>query len=370
MSIGQDGVSGLAIPPSLVETRGMALPPWKKVLLVDLGFLGDTVHSVPAIRALALGGIRVDVMTTPIGAEILSLVPEVKKTWVAPLRKPSPPPWKNLGTVLAIRKEKYDAAITLTSGERNLVTTALSGATERLGVIGKRRWWFFLLPLTRRVTPPDRDQPLYGQRLDGLRQMGWEGSNPGWAWRMPGGGDVLPGQTSLGASVYLSLSAFGSPLKEWPVRLWAQALQYVWQRSPQVKFIVGFADNPREKQRAAQLAEVSRNPRQLQVLHSTQTLASLAGLLQKVDLFAGLDSGILHLAVALGKPTVSVFRDYVGKAEWAPEGRNHRILSRPCKCHRLKKNLCGEEARCLAGVSPEEVGDAISQLLSCKPEAS
>ena len=31
----------------------MALPPWKKVLVVDLGFLGDTIHSIPALRALA-----------------------------------------------------------------------------------------------------------------------------------------------------------------------------------------------------------------------------------------------------------------------------------------------------------------------------
>lgn len=169
--------------------------------------------------------------------------------------------------------------------------------------------------------------------------------------------------------MYLSISAFGSPLKEWPVSLWAQALRYIWQRRPQVKFIVGFADNPREKQRAAQLAEVTRNPRQLEVLHSTQALASLAALLQKVDLFAGLDSGILHLAVALGKPTVSVFRDYAGTTEWAPEGPKHRLLIRPCECHRRKKNLCGQEARCLAGITPEEVGGAMLELLSCKSGA-
>lgn len=345
----------------------MPFSDWKKVLLVDLGFLGDTVHSAPAIRALALAGIRVDVMTTPVGAEILSLVPEVGRIWTVPLRKPSPPPWKNLGTLLGVRREKYDAAITLSGAERNLFTTAFSGATERVGVISRRKWWLCLLPLSRRLPAPPRDQPLYQQRLKGLQQIGWEGSNPGWAWRLPEK-DVLPDVPLPDASVYLSVSAFGSPLKEWPLEFWAEALHYVWQRRPQKKFIVGFADNPRERQRAIRLAEITRNPQQLQVLESPPSLAFLAALLQKVDLFAGLDSGILHLAVALGKPTVSVFRDYDGKMEWAPKGANHRLLSRPCECHRLRKNLCGEVARCLAGVTPEEVGEAILELMFVKPE--
>ena len=44
----------------------MALPPWKKVLVVDLGFLGDTIHSIPALRALAQSGAQVDVVTTTV----------------------------------------------------------------------------------------------------------------------------------------------------------------------------------------------------------------------------------------------------------------------------------------------------------------
>ncbi|NDI16663.1 MAG: glycosyl transferase, partial [Verrucomicrobia bacterium] len=73
----------------------MALPSWKKVLVVDLGFLGDTIHSIPAIRALAQSGAQVDVMTTPVGAELLALVPEVSRSWIIPLAKPSPPPWRH-----------------------------------------------------------------------------------------------------------------------------------------------------------------------------------------------------------------------------------------------------------------------------------
>ena len=81
----------------------MALPGWKKILVVDLGFLGDTIHSIPALRALLSTGAAVDVMTTPVGAEILSMVPGIHRVWVTPLRKPSPPWWQGVAQIFQIR---------------------------------------------------------------------------------------------------------------------------------------------------------------------------------------------------------------------------------------------------------------------------
>ena len=92
----------------------MALPPWKKVLVVDLGFLGDTIHSIPALRALAQSGAQVDVVTTTVGGETLALVPEIHQIWKIHLQKPSPPFWKSFSQLRSLRREKYDAAITRT----------------------------------------------------------------------------------------------------------------------------------------------------------------------------------------------------------------------------------------------------------------
>ena len=336
----------------------MSFPEWKKVLVVDLGFLGDTVHSIPATRALALSGAKVDVMTTPVGAELLSLVPEVNRTWVIPLRKPSPPPWKNLGTLCSIRKEKYDAAITFSGADRNLFCVAVSGASERIATVSRQRWWLPVLPLTKKIPAPSRADPLFEQRLEILRKLGWSGSNPGWFWSLR----TKEKSEISSPSVYLSVSAFGSSHKEWPLHLWAETINLVLRRRPETNFIVGFADSSREKERAQQLDELARAS-QLHVLDSPTDLQSLALLLQKIDLFAGLDSGVLHLAMAIGKPTVSVFRDYEGREEWAPMGKQHAVLKRPCECHQQKQNFCPNEPRCLAGIPACEVAESILELL-------
>jgi ADP-heptose:LPS heptosyltransferase len=336
----------------------MPLPSWKKVLVVDLGFLGDTVHSIPAIRALAQSGALVDVMTTSVGAEVLGLVPEVNRSWIIPLRKPSPPPWRHLSTLLAIRAEKYDAALTFSGSDRNLFCAAFSGAGERIAVISRQRWWLPFLRLTRKLSPGSYSSPLFEQRLGTLQKLGWSGGNPGWAWAQSRGVNPAPPPNS----VYLSVSAFGSVHKEWPLKFWAEAIRLVLKQRPSTNFIVGFANSSREKTRAQNLAVCTGSP-QLHVLNEAVSLPKLAFLLQNVDLFVGLDSGVLHLAMALGKPTVSVFRDYERSQEWVPRGNCHKVVKRPCECDLQKRSLCGQEARCLAAIPAQEVAEAILTVL-------
>ena len=336
----------------------MALPPWKKVLVVDLGFLGDTVHSIPAVRALAQSGALVDVMTTPVGSELFGLVPEVNRSWIIPLRKPSPPPWRHFSTLLAIRAEKYGAALTFSGSDRNLFCAAFSGAGERIAVISRQRWWLPLLRLTRKLSPGSHSSPLFEQRLDTLQKLGWSGDAPGWSWSTFRSGNSAPPSNA----VYLSVSAFGSIHKEWPLKFWAEAIRLVLKARPATNFIVGYANSSREKNRAQNLAEFTGSP-QLQILNQAISLTELASLLHKVDLFAGLDSGVLHLAMAMGKPTVSVFRDYQRSQEWVPRGIDHKVVKRPCECDLQKRNLCGQEAMCLVAIPPQEVADAMLALL-------
>src|SRR5579859_4162127 len=55
----------------------------RKVIVVDLGFLGDTVHLVPALWELkdAYPQASLQVLTTSIGAEVLRLAPCVDRSW-------------------------------------------------------------------------------------------------------------------------------------------------------------------------------------------------------------------------------------------------------------------------------------------------
>jgi heptosyltransferase-1 len=342
----------------------MPLPSWKKVLVVDLGFLGDTVHSIPAIRALSMGGAEVDVMTTPVGSEVLSMVTEVHRVWVTPLRKPSPPWWEGLNQLRQIRRQNYDSALTFSGADRNLFCVAFSGARERIAARRRERWWHGLLPLTKTISTPLKNRPLFRQKMETLKALGWSGDAPSLSLKIAAKTQKKDLSSFSRLTVYLSVSAYGSPHKEWPLRSWAEMIRSVWEKRPEIKFLVGFAPNQREENRARQLAQLVGNSPSFQVLDTPHSLAELALILQQTVCFAGLDSGLLHLAIALGRPTVSIFRDYTGKSEWAPEGQTHRVLSRPCSCHRDQVDRCGEQPLCLAAVTPQEVADAMLELLT------
>jgi ADP-heptose:LPS heptosyltransferase len=337
----------------------MPFPDWKKVLLVDLGFLGDTVHSIPGIRALALSGARVDVMTTPVGAEILALVPEVGKTWVVPLRKPSPPPWKNLGTLFRIRRENYDAAMTFVGSDRNLYGISASGARERIAHLTGKNSWPARIWLTQGLAARDRRHPVYEQRLSLLRELGWKGSDPGWAWAIPGNDQTWARNTIQPPALHLSINAASSPLNEWPLDDWAAVLHQIWKIRPEVQVVATGADSGRETARLGDLYALVNDSR-LKILTGRLPVSRLAALLQYVDLHLGLDSGVLHLAVALGKPTVSLFRDSVGRPGWAPRGETHRVLARPCSCQSFGRTDCeGGRSKCLAEINPDQVVEAV-----------
>ena len=73
----------------------------------------------------------------------------------------------------------------------------------------------------------------------------------------------------------------------------------------------------------------------------------------------------MHLAVALGVPTVSFFRAHGGYRAWLPIGAAHRALTVPCSCVDHHDAPCERlgYAECLARLTPAEVGAAVEDQL-------
>ena len=344
----------------------MASPGWKRILVVDLGFLGDTVHSVPALRALASIGAKVDVMTTPVGAEVLSMVPELHRVWVTPLRKPSPPWWQGLTQLRQIRSQKYESSLSWIGSDRNLYGVGWSGASERIARITGRNSWPARLRLTRSVDGIDRSRPVFEQRLTFLRDLGWPSQDPGWAFKIPDQERSTARNLIRNPFIHLSVNAASTPLNEWPLDDWAEVLRRVWKEAPQLEVLATGAGSERESARLRDLAALVNDSR-LKIHAERASVPSLAAILEASELHLGLDSGVLHLAMALGKPTVSLFRESAGRLGWAPRGSGHRVLLRDCPCNASGRLTCaGGRALCLAKISVGEVVQAVLALLSVR----
>ncbi len=99
------------------------------------------------------------------------------------------------------------------------------------------------------------------------------------------------------------------------------------------------------------------------------TLIETAALLARSKLLISGDSGVLHLAVGLDVPTVSLFGPGIAK-KWAPRGEKHIVINHelPCSpCTQFGNTpRCKLGARCMTEISVEEVTGAIFLLLHKK----
>lgn len=95
------------------------------------------------------------------------------------------------------------------------------------------------------------------------------------------------------------------------------------------------------------------------------SIAGTAAIIHKSRLLVSGDSGILHMGVGLGIPTVSLFGAGILK-KWAPKGENHVVLSRnlscsPCTIFGTTPD-CQNRVRCLEEISVECVYEAVVSL--------
>jgi heptosyltransferase-3 len=94
------------------------------------------------------------------------------------------------------------------------------------------------------------------------------------------------------------------------------------------------------------------------------TLKELGALIAGARAFVGMDSVPMHMAAALGTPTVALFGPS-GDREWGPWEVPHRIVAAPFACRPCGRAGCGDSkvSECLTAIHPAAVLAALDDLL-------
>lgn len=97
------------------------------------------------------------------------------------------------------------------------------------------------------------------------------------------------------------------------------------------------------------------------------TLVETSAVIAASDLLVSGDSGVLHIAVGVGCPTVSLFGP--GRAlKWAPRGEKHTVINKgvpcsPCTTYGTTP-ACPGDVRCMTEIGVDEVFNAVTMLLT------
>lgn len=301
----------------------------KKVLVLDLGFLGDTLHLLPALRIIrkALPNAELHVMASSHIAEILELAPWIDRILGYPRFPKRPPLWQDIPFCWKLFREKYDLLINLNGSQRSSYLSALSRVPFRIGRLNERPFPFRELCFTHYANIPYGTMHIAKQRCLALVQSGFPDLGCKYEITVPE--KALKKVESLGLKnqPFIHISPFASmESRSIPLKVLAECLNKLTHAYPQLPHLISCAPQAREKKGLDTLLSLlTYTPHTL--LKGECSTLELAALIQKAKLHLGADTGPMHLAALFETPTVICTRDDPNSnIEWLPAFPSFRFM--------------------------------------------
>ncbi len=302
----------------------------RKVMVLDLGFLGDTVHLLPALWLVRQAYPQAE-LHCAVAEHVTSLmecVPWVNRVW-GYMRYPRHATLReNFEMVSQLRREHFDVVINLNGSDRSSWLTFLSGARARLGRMpddGGPPFWRWLF--TDYVSYPSQSEPVYRQRCRCLARAGFPFTQPEFHVEIAPENLRAAEISEADAGTYFHVSPFTTAdYKELSPAQLVDLLLALAKLFPEKKLALSCAPTERERNKmAALLAQLPQKP--WRVLAGNLNLTQLAAVIQHSAVHLCGDTGTLHLALMTGAPSVCWFWPNPGMQIWVPTGSRHRTLT-------------------------------------------
>ena len=350
-------------------------PPLGRIAILHFHAIGDLLMATPAIRALArrYPDAQVHVLCRTHCAEILRHNPYVHhaRPQGQPPHRRHPRGLLDFGRHVAfLRRGGYDAVVDLTGFSYSAWLTYGSGAPVRIGIAppgmrAERVWPLYTAAVER---DPRRhfideylavaallDAPADGDAMDLV--VGQEARQAVSAW--------LVRQALADTRLAVLHPGAKWPPKRWPAERFAALARWLSQDLDLTPILVG----NREDAPVFEAIRALAGP--LPAFDPRLGLLGLGALLERAALFIGNDSGPMHVALAVGTPSIGIF----GPTEphrSGPRGPGAEALLVPIECRPCRLYYTADTCErghnfCMDGVPVEAVQRVARRLLEAAP---
>lgn len=338
-------------------------PAFSRLLIVKMSSIGDVIHALPIATILKQNypGIELGWVVRKRCAGLLEGNPDVDHVNVIPDR---PKLADLLSLTGELRKQKFEVAIDMQGLLLSGLVTWLSGARRRIGLNLNREQ--NALFLTEPVVPAKADRNRHA--IDILRgflpPLGIYIDTPWpdqpYLAQGDAAADMLPG----GPQIALNVGA-SSVYKQWPVDRWTALAKRLVGSGSKVVLVGG----PQDVDAAVQVEQGADAGNSLVNIAGKTSLRELGHILKHCDVVVTADTGPMHLAVAVGTPTVALFGP-TNPVRTGPYGDRHTVIWKSIACSPCyRKPTCEGRVNCMKLITPDEVFDAVMSKLSEIPAA-
>jgi heptosyltransferase II len=332
------------------------------ILVISYAWIGDFVrcHSVVKLLRARWPQRPIDMLSTTLCAPLVDYMPGVRKGIVCDLPRGRLALSRQKALADRLRQEGYGTALIMLRTWKSALAPFLAGIPERVGFVGEARFglindlrWgerrlprmidhFGALALPKGALLPS-DWPLPELAVPPNELAAWLARR---------------GLTKNGPVVTLAPGAVGRG-KAWPVAHYAELARMLAADG----FSVWVLGGPQETSLAAQIAEAGGSRvRDLTGPDLRNAILALAA----ADVAVSNDSGLMHVAAALGTATIGIFGP-TSPWHWAPLNPLAATIepASDAPCPRCGKFPCGNvRHRRTSDIPPEQVLDAVRRTLA------
>ena len=337
--------------------------------MIKLGHIGDVLVSTPVMSALkeAFPQVRVTALVNRGTEAMVQNSPQVDEVLVLERGLKGWPALRfQLGLLAALRRGRFDLAIDLSGGDRGAFLAWASGAGLRLGFEPRKK--SIRARAFHGLADPRGTQNHQVETL--LRPLALMGVRPGdpRLGLHPGPEDqaralAILAEQGLGSKSF----ALVHPTSRWMFKTWtpegnAAVIRHLQARG--LKVVLSAAPADKELAFVERVLEALGTSQGLLDLSGRLDLPLLAALLERSRVFFGVDSAPMHMAAALGVPTLVLFGPS-GEKMWGPWRVASEVVTMDLDCRPCGRDGCdgSKLSRCLLEIAPDTVIAALDRLL-------
>ena len=326
--------------------------PVKKICLVRISSIGDTLLTTPAFRHLKkiFPQSRISLVIEPKCKNIVTNNPYIDEI-ILYYRG-----MKSLPILWKLMKKKFDLSIDFPGNARSAITTFITGSRVRIGLYERGRHFAY----THKIL--GRPYSYVGQQnIEFLRVFDFNSADSSL--------DIFPGDEEKktaadffyknnivpGKAVGLFPTA-SWPTKKWPSENYIELGKIIIKKTGITPIVFW---GPAEERSAR---EIQKGIGAESVCIPKAGFLTVAAIFRNCKAAAGNDSSFGHLAVAAGIPTLTIFGP-TRESCWTPPGsRRHIALAAELPCRPCDLTRC-DNPKCMKEVSVDYVFDKLKKLL-------
>ena len=337
------------------------------------GWIGDMVLITPTLRKLKeiYPSSFISILLRPLVADLMSFNPYVDKCLID--SKSAGSLKSIIGLVKIIRRLLFDIAIILhPTSYRNAFIPYMARIPMRIGSNYRGRATFLTSSVPYNVNQHEVERYLnilqllnYDDQLLTMRTFNPNDSESKLEfWHSDNDRETVTnkllknGISSTDTLIAINIGTTWQT-KQWNIRNFSELIKHITDIQHNIRIIITGSESEQSLSH-----ELPKSDRVVNLVGKTDIL-QLGALLEKCELCISCDSGPMHIAAAVGTPTIALFGP-TDPMRHRPYGENHTIIEKPVYCRPCYKTYChrkDEPNVCMNEITVQDVANEITRKL-------